>query len=49
MASHLTEEKWEEYKDDLIEGFMEYGKIVHSWFVKEEEKNICADAGNLFI
>jgi hypothetical protein len=22
---------------------------VHSWFVKDEKKDICADAGNLFI
>ncbi len=49
MATHLTPEQWEDYHEDLIEGFSQYGKIVHNWFVTDAEKTICADAGNLFI
>lgn len=49
MATHLTPEQWQDYKEDLLEGFSQYGKIVHSWFVSDTEKNICADAGNLFL
>ena len=49
MATHLTPEQWEDYREDLIEGFSQYGKILHHWFVSDAEKNICADAGNLFI
>ena len=33
----------------MIEGFSQYGKIVHAWFVSDAEKNICADPGNLFL
>jgi hypothetical protein len=32
-----------------LEGFSQYGKIVYNWFVTDGEKNICADAGNLFL
>lgn len=49
MAVHLTEEQWTDYEEDLLEGFSQYGKVVHSWFVKDSEKDICADAGNMFI
>jgi hypothetical protein len=36
MASHLTTEQWEEYHEDLLEGFSQYGKVVHHWFVKAD-------------
>jgi hypothetical protein len=36
MATHLTEEQWEDYKEDLLEGFSNYGKIMHSWFVTDK-------------
>lgn len=49
MATHLTEEQWEEHHEDLMDGFSQYGTIVHNWLVKDSEKEICADAGNLFI
>lgn len=49
MATHLTEEQWADYHEDLLEGFSQYGTIVHNWLVKDSEKEICADAGNLFI
>ena len=32
-----------------MEGFSQFGTVVHHWFVTKEEKDICADAGNLFI
>ena len=49
MASHMNEEQWQDYYEDLIDGFCQYGTIVHNWFVKHDESDICADAGNLFI
>ena len=49
MSTHLTEEQWADYHEDLLEGFSQYGTIVHHWLVKDSEKDICADAGNLFI
>lgn len=49
MAEHLSQEEWNDYHEDLIEGFSRFGKIVHSWFVKKDEKKICADPGNIFI
>lgn len=39
----------EDYHEDLLEGFSQYGKVVHNWFVKPSEKDICANAGDLFI
>lgn len=33
----------------MLEGFSQFGTIVHHWFVKKDEKDICADPGNLFI
>ena len=33
----------------MLEGFSKFGTIVHHWFVKKDEKDICAEAGNLFI
>ena len=36
MASQLKKEEWEEYEEDLIEGFSQFGKIVHHWFVKKD-------------
>ena len=35
MATHLTPEQWEDYREDLIEGFSQYGKILHHWFVND--------------
>lgn len=49
MAEHINAEQWQDYYEDLLEGFSQYGTIVHNWFVKMNEKEICADAGNLFI
>ena len=49
MAGQLSEQQWEDYHDDLIEGFSQYGNIVHNWFTKKSEKDICADPGNLFV
>lgn len=49
MASHMNEEQWQDYYEDLIDGFCQYGTIVHNWFVKSDEADICADGGNLFI
>ena len=49
MADHLNAEQWSEYEEDLLEGFSQFGTIVHHWFVKSSEKDICADAGNLFV
>ena len=49
LASHITEEHWQEYHEDLIEGFSQYGTIVHNWFVKASGADICADGGDLFI
>lgn len=39
----------QDYHEDLIEGFSQYGKIVHNWFVKPNEKDVCANSGDLFI
>lgn len=33
MAGQLTKEQWQEYEEDLIEGFSQFGTIVHHWFV----------------
>lgn len=49
MAEHMSSEQWQDYYEDLIEGFSQYGTIVHNWFVKPDEKDICADSGNLFV
>jgi len=49
MAAQLTKEQWNEYEEDLLEGFSQFGTIVHHWFVTVKEKDICADPGNLFI
>lgn len=49
MASQLTKQQWKEYEQDLMEGFSQFGTIVHHWFVKNDEKDICADIGNLFV
>ena len=49
MAEHMNQEQWQEYFEDLIEGFSSYGTIVREWFVKPSEKEVCADPGNLFI
>ena len=49
MAGQLSKEQWKEYQEDLLEGFSQFGTVVHHWFVKKDEKDICADAGNLFI
>ena len=49
MATHMNEEQWQDYYEDLIEGFSQYGTIIHDWFVKTSESDICSDAGNLFI
>jgi len=49
MAGQLSKEHWQEYEEDLLEGFSQFGTVVHHWFVKKDEKDICADAGNLFI
>jgi hypothetical protein len=49
MAGQLKREEWAEYEEDLLEGFSQFGKVVHHWFVKKDEKDICADPGNLFI
>lgn len=50
LATHMNEEQWQDYYEDLIiDGFSQYGKIVHDWFVKSNEGDICADPGNLFI
>lgn len=49
MAGQLSKDEWAEYEEDLIEGFSQFGKIIHHWFVKKDEKDICADPGNLFI
>lgn len=32
-----------------MEGFSQFGTVVHHWFVNKDEKDICADAGNMFI
>lgn len=32
-----------------MEGFSQFGTIVHHWFVKKDEKDICADPGNMFV
>ena len=34
MADHLSTEQWNEYEEDLLEGFSQFGTIVHHWFVK---------------
>lgn len=49
MAENMTAEEFEDYHEDLIEGFSQYGKIVHNWFVKPSEKDVCANPGDLFI
>ena len=49
MAEHLNSEQWQDYFEDLIQGFSGYGTIIHSWFVKPSEKDICAEPGNLYI
>jgi hypothetical protein len=33
MEGQLTKEQWQEYEEDLIEGFSQFGTIVHHWFV----------------
>ena len=45
----MNKEQWNQYEEDLIEGLSQFGKIVHHWFVKKDEKDIFADPGNLFI
>jgi RNA recognition motif-containing protein len=49
MAGQLTKEQWDEYEEDLIEGLSQFGTILHHWFVTKDEKEVCADPGNLFI
>lgn len=49
MAGQLNKEQWTEYEEDLLEGFSQFGTVVHHWFVSKDEKDICAEAGNLFI
>lgn len=39
----------EDYHEDLIEGLSQFGKLVHNWFVKPSEKDICANPGDLFV
>lgn len=34
MASHMNEEQWQDYHEDLLEGFSQYGTVIHDWFVK---------------
>lgn len=49
MAGQLTKQQWQEYEEDLVEGFSQFGTLVHHWFVKKDEKDICAEPGNMFI
>jgi hypothetical protein len=34
MAENMTAEEIQDYHEDLLEGFSQYGKVVHNWFVK---------------
>lgn len=34
MAETMPAEEMEDYHEDLLEGFSQFGKIVHDWFVK---------------
>jgi hypothetical protein len=34
MTENMTAEEMQDYHEDLLEGFSQYGKIVHNWFVK---------------
>lgn len=38
MAQQLSKEQWNEYEEDLLEGFSQFGTIVHHWFVTVKEK-----------
>lgn len=49
MAGQLSKEEWGEYEEDLLEGFSQFGTVVHHWFVRKDEADICADPGNLFL
>lgn len=49
MAENMAAEEIQDYHEDLLEGFSQYGKIVHNWFVKPSEKDICANPGDLFL
>jgi len=49
MTENMTAEEMQDYHEDLLEGFSQYGKIVHNWFVKPSEKELCANPGDLFI
>ena len=35
MANNLSKEEWDEYEEDLIEGFSQFGKITHHWFINK--------------
>ena len=49
MANNLPSEEWEEYEEDLMEGFSQFGKVTHHWFVNKNDKMILADPGNLYV
>lgn len=49
MSEHCTAEQWKEYEDDLVDGFEQFGKIRHKWFVRPSQKMVGADPGNLFV
>jgi len=33
--ARLTEEQWLEYEEDLLEGFSQFGTVLHHWFVRK--------------
>lgn len=49
MSEHCTPEQWADYEEDLIDGFSQYGKIKHKWFVHPTQKIVGASPGNLFV
>lgn len=49
MAGQLSKEAWDEYEEDLLEGFSQFGTVVHHWFVSKDDKDIGADSGNFFV
>ncbi|CAK79900.1 unnamed protein product (macronuclear) [Paramecium tetraurelia] len=49
MAINLNKNEWNEMREDLLEGFSQYGHIEDDFFVKPFQAGLGAEAGSLFL
>ncbi|CAD8152457.1 unnamed protein product [Paramecium pentaurelia] len=49
MAINLNKNEWNEMREDLLEGFSQYGQIEDDFFVKPFQASLGAEAGSLFL